>query len=203
VTGPQTCLCVPAGKCLAPPGPPAPPVPPPTGSIDPVPPPPENHFGEGLIDIRIVNKVRHSTLNPCKFVHFFHDKLLITQPPAGVRCADPTFQYCCANNAFPPAPLPPPKFVGTCGTAKPIPTPAYALDPTQAKFGEFPWMVVILGPTNNYVGGGVLITPKHVLTAAHKIYNIRYDLVLSCIFTSTKYVHHVIQRGIRHQSAPG
>lgn len=155
-TGPQTCLCVPAGKCLAPPVPPPPqpaPVPLPPKPVEPVPPP--TNFGEGLIDIRIVNR-----------------------PPPGVRCSDPTFQYCCANNAFPPAPPPPAKLVGTCGTAKPIPTPEYALNPAQAKFGEFPWMVVILGPTNNYVGGGVLVTPKHVLTAAHKIYNIREGFVI-------------------------
>lgn len=32
-------------------------------------------------------------------------------------------------------------------------------------------MVVILGPTNNYIGGGVLVSPRHVVTAAHKVAN--------------------------------
>lgn len=39
----------------------------------------------------------------------------------------------------------------------------------QAKFGAYPWMAVILGKGNNYVGAGALISPYYVLTAAHKI----------------------------------
>jgi len=32
-------------------------------------------------------------------------------------------------------------------------------------------MVVIMGQSNNYVGGGVLVSPRHVVTAAHKVAN--------------------------------
>jgi len=51
----------------------------------------------------------------------------------------------------------------------PIDTPEYTLDATQTKFGEFPWMAIILDPNDKYVGGAVLISDRHVLTAAHKI----------------------------------
>jgi V8-like Glu-specific endopeptidase len=36
-------------------------------------------------------------------------------------------------------------------------------------FAEFPWSAIILGPGNDYIGGGVLVAPYHVLTAAHKL----------------------------------
>jgi len=137
------CLCVPNGKCLAPtPGPIQPPIPPPTPNNI----PPINTDGAGLIDVRIVNR------------------------PAGVRCQD-SFQYCCIQNNPFPKPPPPTPIQSTCGRSNIIPTPGYNLDPTQAKFGEFPWMVVIMGQSNNYVGGGVLVSPRHVVTAAHKVAN--------------------------------
>ncbi|KAI9557101.1 hypothetical protein GHT06_016899 [Daphnia sinensis] len=153
------CLCVPVGKCASPvpnvplPPPGSGPLPPPPIPGHSIPPPsgphtnaPVNTDGAGLIDVRIVNR-----------------------PPAGVRCQN-NFQYCCAgNNAFPVAP--PAPVQGSCGRSNIIPTPGYNLDVTQARFGEFPWMVVILGPTNNYVGGGVLVSPRHVVTAAHKVAN--------------------------------
>ncbi|KRF77842.1 phenoloxidase-activating factor 2 isoform X2 [Drosophila virilis] len=44
----------------------------------------------------------------------------------------------------------------------------------EANFGEFPWMVAILvneDPLLIYIGGGSLIAPNVVLTAAHKITN--------------------------------
>lgn len=159
------CLCVPVGKCAGPPpgsGPLPPPPPPPHQGgggqqhLPPPPPPPPtpnnippvNTDGAGLIDVRIVNR-----------------------PPPGVRCQD-SFQYCCmANDPYPVRPPPPTPIQSTCGRSNIIPTPGYNLDPTQAKFGEFPWMVVILGPNNNYVGGGVLVSPRHVITAAHKVAN--------------------------------
>jgi len=142
------CLCVPNGKCTVP-GPGAVPPPPTPNNIPP--PPPINTDGAGLIDVRIVNK------------------------PPGVRCQN-NFQYCCVHNNPIPKPPPPTPIQSTCGRSNIIPTPGYNLDPTQAKFGEFPWMVVIMGQSNNYVGGGVLVSPRHVVTAAHKVANFGYNL---------------------------
>lgn len=39
----------------------------------------------------------------------------------------------------------------------------------QATFGEYPWNAVVLTKTDDYVGGGALISSQWVLTAAHKI----------------------------------
>ena len=89
------------------------------------------------------------------------------------------FEYCCNEKPVPVGPPPPPSMVSGCGTAKPIPVPGYNLDETQAKFAEFPWNVIIVQPNNNYVGGGVLITPKHVLTTGHKVNNFVYVIFYS------------------------
>ncbi|CAK9809320.1 Phenoloxidase-activating factor 2 (Fragment) [Anthophora quadrimaculata] len=39
----------------------------------------------------------------------------------------------------------------------------------QASYGAYPWQAVLLTTDNIYVGSGVLITPNHVLTVAHKV----------------------------------
>lgn len=39
----------------------------------------------------------------------------------------------------------------------------------QASYGAYPWQAVLLNSNNVYVGSGVLITPNHVLTVAHKV----------------------------------
>jgi len=138
------CLCVPSGRCVRPSDNQINPGPNPTPNI-----PTPNTDGSGLIDVRIVNR------------------------PSGIQCSA-GFQYCCLDrNVYPnPNPNPSPSPVtSTCGRSNIIPTPAYSLDPTQAQFGEFPWMVVILGPTNNYIGGGVLVSNRHIVTTAHKVFN--------------------------------
>jgi len=43
----------------------------------------------------------------------------------------------------------------------------------QAQLGEFPWMVAVLDQGTNYVGGGSLVHSKIVLTAAHKVHDIK------------------------------
>ncbi|XP_017466623.1 PREDICTED: chymotrypsinogen A isoform X2 [Rhagoletis zephyria] len=42
----------------------------------------------------------------------------------------------------------------------------------QAQFGEYPWVAALLTNNEVYLGAGALITAQHVLTAAHKVYNI-------------------------------
>ncbi|XP_053948990.1 phenoloxidase-activating factor 2 [Anastrepha ludens] len=42
----------------------------------------------------------------------------------------------------------------------------------QAQFGEFPWVTALLTSSDLYLGAGALISAQHVLTAAHKVYNI-------------------------------
>lgn len=138
------CLCVPLGKCVRPSpnqGSTLPPNINPTPSV-----PAPNTDGAGIIDVRIVNR------------------------PSGVQCQG-GYQYCCLDrNIYPPTPTPSPSpITSTCGLSNLISTPAYKLDETQAKFGEVPWMAVILGPTNNYIGGGVLVSNRHIITAAHKV----------------------------------
>ncbi|XP_067638203.1 phenoloxidase-activating factor 2 isoform X2 [Eurosta solidaginis] len=59
-----------------------------------------------------------------------------------------------------------------CGRRYPPPpgsTPAAA---GQAQFGEYPWVAALLTNAEVYLGAGALITAQHVLTAAHKVFNI-------------------------------
>lgn len=49
----------------------------------------------------------------------------------------------------------------------------------KAEFGEFPWMVAImLKPEKTYFGGGSILSPKIVLTAAHKVDSIDAEKLL-------------------------
>ncbi|CAG7818344.1 unnamed protein product [Allacma fusca] len=122
----------------------------------------QGNDGAGLIDIRIVNK-----------------------PPGGVVCLSGEV-YCCQGGntggpSYPsvpegpyPAPQPGPGPYpvgpqGGCGVRQFIDVPGFNLDYGQAKFGAYPWMAVMLGPQNNYIGAGALIDNYHVLTAAHKV----------------------------------
>ncbi|XP_053977544.1 phenoloxidase-activating factor 2-like [Hylaeus volcanicus] len=54
----------------------------------------------------------------------------------------------------------------TCGVRK-IPTSSHPQG--QASYGAYPWQAVLLTTSNVYAGSGVLITPNHVLTVAHKV----------------------------------
>ncbi|XP_011692390.1 PREDICTED: trypsin-3 [Wasmannia auropunctata] len=68
------------------------------------------------------------------------------------------YVYCCTSGGGTNNPY--------CGVQKIAPT---AHPVGQAPYGAYPWMVVILTTGNSYVGGGVLISPMHVLTVAHKV----------------------------------
>ncbi|KAK9874785.1 hypothetical protein WA026_005591 [Henosepilachna vigintioctopunctata] len=39
----------------------------------------------------------------------------------------------------------------------------------EAQYGAYPWQAFLMGPTNNFIGSGSLISPYHILTAAHKV----------------------------------
>ncbi|KAK7076581.1 Trypsin-like serine protease [Halocaridina rubra] len=113
-----------------------------------------NTSGAGNFDTRIVNR------------------------PHGGSCPDPQEKQCCfpggtggvnpGGVSRPNPVVPRPVQLGTCGVQNPIP-----YRPTnfaEAQLGEFPWMVVLLDLGNRYLGGGALIAPDWVLTAAHKVH---------------------------------
>ncbi|XP_023728003.1 phenoloxidase-activating factor 2 isoform X2 [Cryptotermes secundus] len=87
------------------------------------------------------------------------DIRIVTTPPAGVTCTHPLV-YCCYTSQ-------PHTYV--CGTRTPMRLANVKLKTGQAPFAAFPWSAIILGPENNYIGGGILVGSYHVLTAAHKI----------------------------------
>lgn len=42
-----------------------------------------------------------------------------------------------------------------------------------APYGSFPWQAAIFDRlSDQYIGAGVIITSTHILTAAHKVYNL-------------------------------
>lgn len=59
-----------------------------------------------------------------------------------------------------------------CGLRYPPPPGSTAAGAGQAQFGEYPWVAALLTTAEVYLGAGALITAQHVLTAAHKVYNI-------------------------------
>lgn len=65
--------------------------------------------------------------------------------------------YCCATT---------PGNDASCGIRK-IPSSRHPV--AQAAYGAYPWQVAILTDGNVYLGGGVLVSPMYVLTAAHKV----------------------------------
>jgi len=59
-----------------------------------------------------------------------------------------------------------------CGLRFPPPPGSALASPGQASFGAYPWQAALLTTSDVYLGGGALITAQHVLTAAHKVYNL-------------------------------
>ncbi|ODM90248.1 Clotting factor B [Orchesella cincta] len=103
-----------------------------------------NTDGAGLLDLRIVNRVASNVSGQV----FCCDARILDQTGTG-----DTGYTGYAN----------------CGSRKYIDVPSKKLEYGEAKFGAYPWMAVILGKGNNYVGAGALVSPNFVLTAAHKI----------------------------------
>ncbi|CAL1676065.1 unnamed protein product [Lasius platythorax] len=64
--------------------------------------------------------------------------------------------YCCGDTSD-----------TSCGISK---IPATPHPPGEAACGAYPWQVAIFNG-NDYLGGGVLVGSKYVLTAAHKVWN--------------------------------
>lgn len=59
-----------------------------------------------------------------------------------------------------------------CGRRYPPPPGSIAAGAGQADFGEYPWQAALLTTSDVYLGSGALITAQHVLTVAHKVYNV-------------------------------
>ena len=59
-----------------------------------------------------------------------------------------------------------------CGHRYPPPPGSTAAGAGQAEFGEYPWQAALLTTSEVYLGSGALITTQHVLTVAHKVYNV-------------------------------
>lgn len=59
-----------------------------------------------------------------------------------------------------------------CGRRFPPPPGSATAGAGQASFGAYPWQAALLTTADVYLGGGALITAQHVLTAAHKVYNL-------------------------------
>ncbi|XP_064115272.1 phenoloxidase-activating factor 2-like isoform X2 [Macrobrachium nipponense] len=105
--------------------------------------------------------------------------LKVSSSNAGSTCADSGQKMCCppGSEGSPKVPSPgdvpdsnfPPSSVGTRGCGIPSPLPYRQANPAEADFGEYPWMALVLDLDNNYIGGGALISPEWVLTAAHVI----------------------------------
>ncbi|XP_055385061.1 transmembrane protease serine 9-like [Condylostylus longicornis] len=60
-----------------------------------------------------------------------------------------------------------------CGETYPPPPNSPSSGPNQAQYGQFPWQAALLTvPGDVYIGGGALVDNRHILTAAHKVYNV-------------------------------
>ncbi|XP_076546997.1 inactive CLIP domain-containing serine protease A3 [Osmia lignaria lignaria] len=65
--------------------------------------------------------------------------------------------YCCSMSG---------NLADSCGIRK---IAATSHPQGQASYGAYPWQAVLLTSSSSYAGSGVLITPNHVLTVAHKV----------------------------------
>lgn len=138
--------------------------------------------GGSAVDPRVLNNVHNFSWEMDRSQQWFN-KLIIFLPvcdafqPAFPVCTPPN-RFCCnLISTTPPIVVTPP----TCGTQPLIPFPAYTVGagqvglwnlsttqtshitylykfcPQQASYSEYPWMVVVLGTDNSYIGGGMYI----------------------------------------------
>ncbi|KAG5667069.1 hypothetical protein PVAND_015069 [Polypedilum vanderplanki] len=73
---------------------------------------------------------------------------------------DPGLDRCCPPNGF------------TCGLRYPPPVNAPLASGAQVNYGDFAFQAALFTMNDVYIGSGVIIDQFHVLTAAHKVYNI-------------------------------
>lgn len=90
----------------------------------------------------------------------------------------PGLMVCCDDPDLSLSPPSPPLHTPRCGTPNPngVMTNFLGFTDNQAQFGQFPWMAAIRtlnpradDPMYGYIGGGSLIHPGIVMTAAHKL----------------------------------
>lgn len=80
-------------------------------------------------------------------------------PPTPVPCSY-GLTRCCQTGPY------------KCGVRYPPPPNSKAPLPGQAPFGAYPWQIAILSLGELYIGSGALLNSRHVLTAAHKVFNL-------------------------------
>ncbi|XP_001359817.4 phenoloxidase-activating factor 2 [Drosophila persimilis] len=100
--------------------------------------------GSGQLDIRIVNTGAYPS---------------IPSTSATLTCSYGQVA-CCQAGSY------------QCGRRFPPPLGSSTAGAGQANFGAYPWQAALLTTADVYLGGGALITAQHVLTAAHKVYNL-------------------------------
>ncbi|EDV49872.1 phenoloxidase-activating factor 2 [Drosophila erecta] len=115
---------------------------PPGSCANPLPTAPSD--GSGQIDIRIVNNGGYAT---------------VPTTSSTLTCSY-GLVACCQAGSY------------QCGRRFPPPPGSTAAGPGQASYGAYPWQAALLTTADVYLGGGALITAQHVLTAAHKVYNL-------------------------------
>ncbi|XP_017037451.1 phenoloxidase-activating factor 2 isoform X1 [Drosophila kikkawai] len=115
---------------------------PPGSCANPIPTVPSD--GSGQIDIRIVNTGAYPSL---------------PSTTAPLTCSY-GLVACCQAGSY------------QCGRRFPPPPGSASAGAGQASFGAYPWQAALLTTADVYLGGGALITAQHVLTAAHKVYNL-------------------------------
>ncbi|XP_070506196.1 mucin-5AC-like [Chironomus tepperi] len=139
---PDVCVCAPAGKCSY------------AGEAP-------NTDGSGIIEARIL------TLGENPKDNLGTNKTLCQPVSTGIplvvndrQSCDAGLELCCPSVGY------------SCGIryppieGSPVPTGE------QAPYGAYPYQAVILSSYNLYIASGVLIDQFHVLTVAHKVYNL-------------------------------
>ncbi|KAG5667068.1 hypothetical protein PVAND_015068 [Polypedilum vanderplanki] len=123
-----------------------------------------SYDGAGIIQARILtngdnpNSTLGTNSTICQPVSTGINLQTISQ----TSCDENYMSLCCPTDGY------------TCGIRyPPVPrSPQPKPGSGQAYYGSYPYQAIILSQYNVYIGSGVLIDQFHVLTVAHKIYNL-------------------------------